>query len=216
MPDTSPRGVEGMPGSDETSWDFGVGASFYLDATQMPWARHWKMESYIMKDLPAALASEPSLASILNLSSASISGHSMGGCGALSLSLRHPTSFRSVSAFAPIAHPSKSPWGQKAFSGYLGEKSNNESLWAAHDPTAIISTKEGALIAASLHIKIDVGGADEWAMKGYLLENDFITAAQAANVQLLFQRHEGYDHSYYFVSSFISAHIKHHSQFLHA
>ena len=213
VPDTSPRGVEGIPGSDETSWDFGVAASFYLDATQLPWARNFKMESYIMKDLPAALASEPSLSSLLNLSSASISGHSMGGYGALTLSLRHPASFRSVSAFAPIAHPSKSPWGVKAFSGYLGKE---ESAWSAHDPTAIIATKEGALAAKSLHIKVDVGGADEWGMKGFLLENDFLAAAQTSAVPILFQRHEGYDHSYYFVSSFIASHIKHHSQFLHA
>lgn len=212
MPDTSPRGVEGVPTSETTSWDFGFGAGFYVDATQEPWSRHWRMESYVMCDLPAAIAGEPSLATLLDLTRVAISGHSMGGYGALTLALKHPTAFRSVSAFAPIAHPSKSPWGRKAFTGYLGA---DEAAWAAHDPTSLVSTDAGAAAAAALHIKIDVGGSDEWGLKGYLLEADFCVAAAKHDAHIDFQMHEGYDHGYFFVSTFIASHINHHAKHLY-
>jgi S-formylglutathione hydrolase len=130
-PDTSPRGTEVPAQAD--SWDFGVAAGFYLDATQRPWATHWRMESYITEELHALV-----LASTLpvDLNRAGIFGHSMGGHGALTLALRHPASTRAVSAFAPIAHPSRCPWGEKAFSGYLGD---DRDVWAEHDATALMS-----------------------------------------------------------------------------
>jgi S-formylglutathione hydrolase len=191
LPDTSPRGVPGVPGADVTSWDFGFGAGFYVDATVEPWARHWRMESYVMRDLPAALRAA---ALPVDADAASVCGHSMGGYGAL----------------APIAHAAASPWGAKALAGYLG---GAPADWARHDPTALVAAHPGA--AAALHLKIDVGAADEWGAKGYLLERDFLAAAAAAGVPVDFASREGYDHGYFFVASFIADHIAHHARFLH-
>ena len=161
LPDTSPRGstVEAIPGAKE-SWDFGVGAGFYVDSTQAPWSEHWKMSSYVTKELPGLLRAE--LGSVLNLDKCSISGHSMGGYGALSLFLRNPGMYKSVSAFSPIAHPSACPWGKKAFSKYLGE---NEEAWKEWDPTNLVASYTGP----AFNVLLDCGAADEFYINKQLL-----------------------------------------------
>ena len=154
-PDTSPRGT-GVAGAD-AAWDFGTAAGFYLDATQAPWAHHWRMESYVTGELPALLAQHFPVQAGAHPARMGLSGHSMGGHGALTLALRHPGLFESVSALAPIAAPMQCPWGVKAFSGYLGE---DRSSWAAHDATA--------LVEAGHHcppLLIDQGGADQFLAK---------------------------------------------------
>ncbi len=135
------------------------------------------------------------------------------GYGALALALKHAGLFRSASAFAPIAHPSAGAWGRKAFTGYLGE---DEAAWAAHDPTALVATPAGAAAARAAHILIDVGGADEWGAKGELREGEFAAAAAAAGVDITVNVREGYDHGYYFVSTFIDDHVAHAAKYLYA
>jgi S-formylglutathione hydrolase len=161
LPDTSPRGasVEGIPGAKE-AWDFGVGAGFYVDATQAPWSDNWNMGSYISKELPALLKAE--LSGELDVARISISGHSMGGYGALQTALRHPGTYKSVSAFSPISHPSACPWGKKAFTNYLG---SDEEVWKAWDPTFLVKGYTGP----PLNILIDCGAADEFYINGQLL-----------------------------------------------
>ena len=198
-PDTSPRGT-GVEGAD-ASWDFGTAAGFYLDATEAPWARHWRMESYITQELPALLAQHFALRDDATVS-LGICGHSMGGHGALTLALRHPGLFRSVSALAPIAAPMQCPWGVKAFSGYLGA---DRSRWAAHDATELI--KAGA---RAPHLLIDQGKADKFLaeqLHPHLLE----AACAAAGQPLTLRRHAGYDHGYYFLASVIDDHLRHHA-----
>ena len=198
-PDTSPRGT-GVAGAD-ASWDFGTAAGFYLDATEAPWARHWRMESYITQELPALLAQHFALRDDAT-ASLGICGHSMGGHGALTLALRHPGLFRSVSALAPIAAPMQCPWGVKAFSGYLGA---DRSRWAAHDATELI--KAGA---RAPHLLIDQGKADKFLaeqLHPHLLE----AACAAAGQPLTLRRHAGYDHGYYFIASVIEDHLRHHA-----
>jgi S-formylglutathione hydrolase len=198
-PDTSPRDT-GVPGAD-ASWDFGTGAGFYLDATEAPWAERWRMESYITQDLPAVVAAHfPWRQDRLGLF-----GHSMGGHGALTLALRHPGVYRSVSAFAPVAAPMQCPWGVKAFTHYLGA---DRTTWAAHDATELI--KAGARAPA---LMIDQGLADKF-LEEQLLVDRFEAACVAAGQSLTLRRHARYDHGYYFIASFMEDHLRFHADSL--
>lgn len=203
-PDTSPRGAN-VPGEAE-SWDFGTGAGFYLDATQAPWSQHYRMESYLTAELlPLLTDSLP-----LDAGRIGISGHSMGGHGALTLALRHPGLFKSVSAFAPICAPSQCPWGQKAFAGYLGV---DESAWLAHDATALMTGLRDAPYPGG--ILIDQGLADQF-LAGQLHPELFEAACASASQALTLRRHAGYDHSYYFIATFMADHLNHHARQLSA
>jgi S-formylglutathione hydrolase len=199
-PDTSPRG-EGVPGEAE-AWDFGVGAGFYLNATQAPWATHYRMESYLLDELlPLVGEHLPVDASRLGLF-----GHSMGGHGALTLALRHPGRFQSLSAFAPICAPTQCPWGHKAFAGYLGD---DRAAWAAHDASALMAERSAPLFPQG--ILVDQGLADkflETQLHPHLLE----AACAQAGQPLTLRRHAGYDHGYYFISSFMEDHLRHHAR----
>ena len=198
-PDTSPRGAN-VPGEAD-SWDFGVGAGFYLDATQAPWSRHWRMESYITAELLPLLAhSLP-----IERQRIGIFGHSMGGHGALTLALRHPALFRSVSAFAPICAPSQCPWGRKAFAGYLGA---DEAGWLEHDASALMHRRTSAPYPGG--ILIDQGLADKFLAE-QLHPERFEAACAAAGQPLTLRRHSGYDHGYYFIASFMADHLAHHA-----
>src|SRR5688500_4706791 len=195
-PDTSPRDRR-HPGDDE-SWDFGLGAGFYLDATEAPWRDGYRMHAYVTKELPELIGKHfPARRSAMG-----IFGHSMGGHGALVAALRNPGLYRSVSAFAPIAAPSQCPWGQKAFSRYLGP---DQSGWSAWDATALVEAG-----ARCPDLLIDQGEADpflERELHPHLLE----AACNAAGQPLTLRRHAGYDHGYYFISTFIADHIRHHA-----
>jgi S-formylglutathione hydrolase len=196
-PDTSPRGA-GVPGETD-AWDFGAGAGFYVDATQQPWARHYRMESYI-HELHALVAAELPV----DGNRVGIFGHSMGGHGALTLALRRPDLFKSVSAFAPIAAPARCPWGRKAFSGYLGA---DEASWAGHDATALMSDCRTPFPNGIL---VDQGLADKFLAEQ--LNPDLFEAACAhAGQPLTLRRHAGYDHGYYFIATFIEDHLRWHA-----
>ena len=199
-PDTSPRGAN-VAGEAE-SWDFGVGAGFYLDATQTPWAKNWRMESYITQELLPLVTQNFAV----DAQRIGIFGHSMGGHGALTLALRHPGLFKSVSAFAPICAPMKCPWGRKAFAGYLGA---DESTWAAHDATALMRSLSSAPYPGS--ILIDQGLADKFLAE-QLHPHLFEAACEAAGQPLTLRVHAGYDHGYYFIASFMADHLRHHAQ----
>lgn len=195
-PDTSPRGT-GIAEAD-AHWDFGHGAGFYLDATRAPYAPHWRMESWLMHELPAVLAEHfPVRADRIG-----ITGHSMGGHGALTLALRHPGRFRSVSAFAPICAPTEVPWGHKAFAGYLGE---DRSAWAQHDAVKLI---EGGARAPALLVD---QGLDDQFLAQQLAPERLEAACAAAGQPLTLRRHAGYDHGYYFIQSVVGEHIAHHA-----
>lgn len=204
-PDTSPRGA-GLAGEAD-SWDFGVGAGFYLDATTRPWALHWRMESYILNDLLPLVGSKLPV----DLQRLGIFGHSMGGHGALTLALRHPGRFKSVSAFAPIANPINCPWGHKAFGGYLGD---DKAEWARHDASELMSAQTAAPFPAG--ILIDQGLADKFLIEKQLLPEAFEAACAQAAQPLTLRRHAGYDHGYYFIQSFVDDHLRHHAQQLGA
>ena len=199
-PDTSPRG-EGVPDDAEGAYDFGLGAGFYVDATEEPFARNYRMRSYLEKELPALLAGHFSV----DLARQSITGHSMGGHGALTLALRNPGRFRSVSAFAPIVAPSSCPWGQKALGGYLGP---DPAGWAEYDAVRLI--EGGARVPA---LKVDQGAADGF-LDGQLMPERLVAACEAVGQPLAYGLHEGYDHSYYFISSFLSDHLDWHARHL--
>jgi S-formylglutathione hydrolase len=195
-PDTSPRGPEV---ADAEGWDFGQGAGFYVDATEEPWVANYRMWHYVTEELPALVAAEFPVDRALQ----GISGHSMGGHGALTVALRHPGRFRSVSAFAPIVAPSQVPWGEKAFGGYLGP---DRSRWRAHDAVALI--EDGARLPDLL---VDVGEADpflERELRPELLER----ACADADIPLQLRRQPGYDHSYYFISTFMADHLRWHAE----
>jgi S-formylglutathione hydrolase len=199
-PDTSPRGA-GAPGEADT-WDFGVGAGFYLDATQAPWSSHYRMESYLTAELlPLVASTLPVMAERLG-----IFGHSMGGHGALTLALRHPDLFKSVSAFAPICAPAHCPWGRKAFKGYLG---NDESSWAAHDASALMMQAAAAPYPGG--ILIDQGLADKF-LASQLHPHLFEAACLSTGQPLTLRRHAGYDHGYYFIATFMADHLRHHAR----
>lgn len=197
-PDTSPRG-EGV--ANDEAYDLGQGAGFYLNATQAPWSAHFHMEDYVVRELPELIAQHFPVTSACG-----IFGHSMGGHGALSLALRYPGRYCSVSAFAPIVAPSQVPWGQKAFAAYLGE---DRAMWAQHDTVELI-----AQASERLPLLIDQGGADDFLssqLKPELLQ----AACDAVGHPLSLRVHAGYDHSYYFIASFIGEHIAHHARALH-
>lgn len=201
-PDTSPRGIE-LPG-DRDSWDFGVAAGFYLDATREPWSRHYRMYHYVVHELPALIAANfPA-----DTARAGLFGHSMGGHGALTIGLKHRDLYRSISAFAPIAAPMQCPWGVKAFSGYLGE---DRAAWAQYDATAIVRELDDA--ARGPHILIDQGLADPF-LERELKPQLFEAACDEAGYPLTLRRHAGYDHGYYFISSFVADHLRHHARAL--
>lgn len=195
-PDTSPRG-DGV--ADVEDYDFGKGAGFYVDATQEPWSNHYRMRTYVTDELPAFVAAEFPM----DVARQAITGHSMGGHGALTIALRNPGRFRSVSAFAPIAAPSQVPWGQKAFAGYLGD---NREAWRSHDSVALI--EDGARVQ---QILVDVGTDDaflEQQLRPDLLEE----ACADAGIALTLRRQPGYDHSYYFISTFMADHLRWHAE----
>ncbi|KAL7626610.1 hypothetical protein AAE478_003383 [Parahypoxylon ruwenzoriense] len=207
-PDTSPRGAN-LPGETD-SWDFGAGAGFYVDATRDPWRAHYRMETYISTELPAALfAAFPSQ---LDGDRVSITGHSMGGHGALTLYLKNPGKYRSVSAFAPIANPSRCPWGEKAFAGYLGP---DRGAWAAHDATELVRSWAGR--DDDLRALVDVGTGDNFYKAGQLLPENFEKAVKEAGVRGLTLRYQpDYDHSYYFMATFSQDHVDHAAKYLFA
>lgn len=199
-PDTSPRGA-GVAGESD-AWDFGVGAGFYLDATQAPWATHWRMESYLLHELlPLLAATQP-----IDDQRLGIFGHSMGGHGALTLALRHPGRFQSLSAFAPIAAPTQCTWGRKAFSGYLGE---DTSAWQQHDASALMAAQTHAPYPGG--ILVDQGLADAFLSQQQLQPEAFEAACAAVGQPLTLRRHAGYDHGYYFIQTFLADHLQHHA-----
>ena len=197
-PDTSPRG-EGV--ADDEAYDLGQGAGFYVDATEAPWAPHFRMESYVVDELIALIDRE-----FPTTGAWSVSGHSMGGHGALTLALRHPHLFRSVSAFAPIASPTRCPWGEKAFTAYLGE---DRETWAAHDVARLLESGVGA--GCYDDILVDQGDADPF-MTEQLKPELLVAAAEAAGQKLSLRMQPGYDHSYFFMASFIEDHVAFHAE----
>jgi len=197
-PDTSPRG-EGVPDDPAAAYDFGLGAGFYVDATQEPFARHYRMHSYIVEELPGVVAS----AFPIDLDRQAITGHSMGGHGALTIALRNPGRFRSVSAFAPIVAPGRVPWGEKALGGYLG---GDRAGWRAHDAVALI--EDGARLPDLL---VDQGEADNFLAE-QLRPELLAEACRAAGIPLNLRMQPGYDHSYYFISTFMADHLAWHAE----
>jgi S-formylglutathione hydrolase len=197
-PDTSPRGTD-LPGEHD-DWDFGSGAGFYVNATQSPWSDHYRMYDYVTKELPALIDAHFPVTDRCG-----ISGHSMGGHGALTCYLKNPGKYRSVSAFAPICHPSECSWGQKAFTNYLGEDRND---WEAYDASRLIGNAQ-----EKLPILIDQGTEDEW-LSDQLKPGALEQAAIASHYPLQIRMREGYDHGYYFVASFIEDHLRHHARAL--
>jgi len=198
-PDTSPRGA-GIEGEDD-SYDFGTGAGFYVDATQAPWNTNYQMYSYITDELPAIVFDKFNG----RRDAQGIFGHSMGGHGALTIALKNPKTYRSVSAFSPICAPSQCPWGKKALSGYLG---NDQKAWAEYDATALIEAGR-----RTAKILIDQGEADEF-LETELMPQTFAAACTRAEQLLELRIHPGYDHSYYFISTFIADHIAFHAEAL--
>ena len=200
-PDTSPRGDDVPDAADE--YDFGKGAGFYVDATREPWSKNYRMRSYIERELPELIAAEFPV----DMARQSITGHSMGGHGALTIGLRNPGRFRSVSAFAPIVAPSKVPWGEKALNRYLGE---NRAAWGEYDAVALI--ENGARIPELL---VDQGTADDF-LEEQLQTNRLADACRDAGIAADIRMQEGYDHSYFFISTFMADHIEWHAERLKA
>ena len=196
VPDTSPRG-EDVP--DDEAYDFGKGAGFYVDATQEPWARHFAMRSYIERELPALVGEHFPV----DLYRQGITGHSMGGHGALTVALRNPARFRSVSAFSPIVSPLNCPWGEKALGGYLGP---DREAWRAYDACALI--EDGARLP---HLLVDQGTADDF-LENQLKTGLLAEACEKAGIAADIRMQDGYDHSYYFISSFMADHVAWHAQ----
>ncbi|GAB4138847.1 MAG: S-formylglutathione hydrolase [Cyanobacteria bacterium J069] len=201
IPDTSPRG-ESVP-DEPDAWDFGKGAGFYVNATAAPWSQHYRMYDYVTAELPALIAANFAVRG----DRTGIFGHSMGGHGALVCGLRNPDQYRSISAFAPIAAPTQCAWGQKAFAGYLG---NDATTWNAYDATELVKTHADP----SRPILIDQGMADPFLEKGQLLPDVFEAACQQAGQPLILRRQAGYDHGYFFISTFVGDHIRHHAEAL--
>jgi S-formylglutathione hydrolase len=196
VPDTSPRG-EGV--ADDTSYDLGQGAGFYLDATQAPWAHHFQMESYITRDLIDLVERAFPLKPMRG-----VFGHSMGGHGALTLAMKHPDLFKSVSAFSPISSPTRCPWGEKAFNAYLGSE---RATWSAHDASLLMQAGKAKRFDDVL---VDQGLADQF-LETQLNPEFLEEAARASGQKLTVRRHEGYDHSYFFIATFVADHIAFHA-----
>ncbi|GAB1736447.1 esterase D [Hortaea werneckii] len=200
-PDTSPRGL-GISGEDE-SYDFGSGAGFYVDATKDPYKGKYNMYSYITKELPELLTSH---FKELDGKRMSITGHSMGGHGALTLFLKNPGMYKSVSAFAPISNPVNCPWGQKAFNGYFGE---DKSKWSEHDASELLQKYNGDVDAL-----IDVGTGDNFYKQGQLLPENLEKVAKSSGKSIKVRYQDGYDHSYFFISTFADDHVEHAAKYL--
>ncbi|MCF5227109.1 S-formylglutathione hydrolase [Pseudomonas syringae] len=198
-PDTSPRGPQ-VPGDPDGAWDFGLGAGFYLNATEAPYAKNYQMYDYVVDELPALIEANFPASDVR-----SISGHSMGGHGALVCALRNPGRYRSISAFSPISHPMKCPWGEKAFSRYLG---NDRSKWREWDATVLIETA-----SERLPLLIDQGESDDF-LETQLMPGALKQAAEKAGHPITLRLQPGYDHSYYFIATFIEQHLRHHANAL--
>lgn len=198
-PDTSPRGLN-LP-NDSESYDFGVGAGFYVNATQAPWSKHYRMYDYVTQELPTVLAEHFPVTG-----KHSVFGHSMGGHGALVAALRNPGKYASVSAFAPIVAPSLCPWGRKAFKGYLGER---HEAWQEYDAHRLVSGE----LSARQELFIDQGSADKF-LRDQLMPEKLLDACERAGHPVVYRLREGYDHSYYYISSFIEEHLRYHARFL--
>jgi S-formylglutathione hydrolase len=201
-PDTSPRGAD-VPDDPDGAWDFGLGAGFYVNATEPPWDRHYRMYDYVTQELPDVVAAHFPL----DRGRQGIFGHSMGGHGALTLGLRNPDLYASISAFAPISSPVSCPWGQKALGNYLGE---DRAAWSGHDATELVRSLDSAPAA---RILVDQGLADQFLeeqLHPHLLE----AACDERGVDLALRRHAGYDHGYYFIASFMEDHLRHHAGIL--
>lgn len=198
-PDTSPRG-EGVADADDAAYDLGLGAGFYVNATQAPWSSHYRMYDYVVDELPALIEQHFPVSD-----KRAIAGHSMGGHGALMIALKNPGRYLSASAFAPISHPSQCPWGQKAFAAYLG---SDREAWKAYDTVELI--KSGA---KGLPMRVDQGESDLFLAE-QLLPQALRAAATDAGIALSFHSHPGYDHSYYFIASFIDEQFKFHASHL--
>ena len=199
-PDTSPRNL-GLPGEDD-DWDFGSGAGFYLDATAEPWSAHYRMATYVTEDLPAVVAEGFPASGVRGLF-----GHSMGGHGALTLALKNPDLYASVSAFAPIGAPIRAPWGEKAFSGYLGP---DRGVWREHDASELVRRRP---FPDGRNILVDQGTADQF-LDEQLYPHVFEEACREAGQPLTLRWHEGYDHGYFFISTFMEDHVRHHAEAL--
>ena len=198
-PDTSPRGDD-VPDDAEGSYDFGLGAGFYLNATKAPWHRHYRMYEYVVSELPALIE-----ANFPVTAQRAISGHSMGGHGALTIGLKNPERYSSISAFSPITNPMNCPWGQKAFTGYLG---NNQEDWAQYDTTELMKASQAHLPAL-----VDQGTQDNFLAE-QLKPQALLDAAEQVGYPLELRLQEGFDHSYYFISSFIDDHLRFHAKHL--
>lgn len=198
-PDTSPRG-NGVPNSVPEDWEFGQSAGFYLDATEQPWVDHYNMHEYVVNELPEIIDRH-----FPTSGKRGISGHSMGGHGALVCALRNPEKYVSISAFEPICNPCESPWGTKAFSGYLGA---DRQSWLSWDASALLARS-----TSELSILIEFGGADEY-LDEELKPNTLLKAISSSNCDLEIKVHQGYDHSHYFISSFIEKHLRYHHRAL--
>ncbi|SDW55274.1 S-formylglutathione hydrolase [Marinobacter mobilis] len=196
-PDTSPRGDE-VPDDPAQAYDLGLGAGFYVNASEAPWSRHYQMYDYVVKELPELIEAHFPVSD-----RRAISGHSMGGHGALTIALRNPERYRSVSAFSPISHPVDCPWGQKAFRAYLGD---DQALWREYDASLLMADTRATLPAL-----VDQG-MDDAFLERELKPETLEAAARASGYPLTLRRHEGYDHSYYFIASFIGDHLQFHSR----
>lgn len=196
-PDTSPRG-DGV--ADHDGYDLGQGAGFYVNATQSPWNDHYQMYDYVVNELPQLIESTFPVSA-----RRAIAGHSMGGHGALTIAMRNPTRYRSMSAFSPICNPSNCPWGEQAFSAYLG---GDKALWQQYDASELMKNATQFVPA-----KVDQGLADDFLLE-QLKPEVLLSAAQQSSYPLVFNYHEGYDHSYYFIASFIEEHLRFHSRYL--
>jgi len=202
-PDTSPRREKTIPAETE-NWDFGAGAGFYVDATEKDWKENYRMFSYVTKELPLIVN-----ANFPVNGKQSVFGHSMGGHGALICGLKTDGFYSSVSAFAPICNPIKAPWGKKAFKGYLGD---DKSAWVAYDACELVEKYKGA----DLHLFIDQGDADSHIADGQLLTQNFESACKNAGISAQIRMQKGYDHGFYFISTFIEDHFQHHAKYLKA
>lgn len=203
-PDTSPRGcnIEG----EEDSWDFGTGAGFYVDATEEKWKKNYKMFSYVTDELAKIVTANFNV----TVGKSSIMGHSMGGHGALVCALKRPGQYQSVSAFSPICHPSACPWGEKAFKGYLGL---NKESWQDYDSCHLVESYSGP----PLQVLVDQGSADNFLHQKQLLPDDLVAASRdSRGVSVVLRMQEHYDHSYYFIATFVGDHLEHHAKFLTA
>lgn len=205
-PDTSPRGVN-IPGEDD-SYDFGSGAGFYLDATQEPWSKNYRMQSYVTIELYDLV--NQAFANVVDVDRQGIMGHSMGGHGAMVSALRNPGQYKSVSAFSPICNPTECPWGVKVFTGYLGDKATGK--WGEWDTCHLVKKYNGPPLA----LFVDQGSADQFLEQKQLLPDNLVEACRSAQFPIILKQREGYDHSYFYIASYIGEHFEYHAKILKA